>query len=117
MSANFKLSGEIITQHILEKDMSNGEYQIILNSMNILLKNQVDFSSFFEIQNNEMYYDNKKQSYCTPLFINDLPESSRDKAVIRLLGMKSNTFFDKQNDTDFMFKIFNTFDDEIDHDA
>ena len=115
MSANFKLSGEILTAYILEKDMSNGEYQIMLNSMNVLLKNEINFSSFFEIQDKEMYADNKKQSYCTPLFIDDLPESSRDEAVIRLLGKKSNTLFDKQNDTDFMFKIFDHFDEGIDH--
>lgn len=91
--------------------MSNGEYQVMLNSMNVLLKNEVDFSSFFEIQEKEMYLDNKKQSYCTPLFSEELPESSRDKAVIRLLGNKSNTFMDQQSDLDFIYKIFEKFDE------
>lgn len=60
-----------------------------MTSMKYLLEHEIDFGRFFEnIYENGQFAEGEdlKNRYCNMVEMNDLPEFSKDKAIIRKLG-------------------------------
>jgi hypothetical protein len=86
------MSGQHLLYYVLKKKPNIVEHDFINNIMEILIEENIQFQIFFE---NQMQYgsytDNEFQkSYANLIDMKELPDSTKDRSVIRLLSNKNN---------------------------
>ena len=108
-----KMSGQHLLHYVLKKKPNSVEHDFINNLMDILIEMKVDLQSFFE--NEQMYgqyVDNEfKKNYANLVDMKELPDSSRDRQVIRVLGQKNSNqmAFDQLSDKAYVKRFFEAY--------
>ena len=81
-----------------------------MTSMSFLLENQIEFGKFFEnIYENGQFVEAESESkgrYASLVEMNELPEFSLDKAMIRKLGQRKWPLLDVDDDKVFLKRVF-----------
>lgn len=89
LKAKHLKSAQYLVSHMLnKKDMSEQEHKFIMTSMKFMLQDDVNFGKFFQNIYEEGSFgveELKRNRYCNMIEMNELPEYSKDKAVIRIL--------------------------------
>ena len=85
------MSGNHLLNYVLTKKASATEYGFILSLLSTLIQSEIEIDMFFQ---NEQQYgvfisDEFHMNFATLIDMQELPESSKDRAVIRLLGDKN----------------------------
>jgi hypothetical protein len=110
------MSGNHLLHYVLTKKPSYTEYGFILNMLSTLIQNEIEIDMFFQ---NEQQFgvfvsDEFHMHFATLIDMQELPESSKDQAVIRLLGDKNKYIkaFDEQDSRAFMSRFFTRYIEE-----
>lgn len=90
--------------------MTPNEHKFIMISMRFMLREQVNFGKFFQNIFEEGQFsveEIKKNRYANLVEMNELPEYSKDKSVIRILWHRWWPLMDVNDDQAYLERLFN----------